>query len=260
MSMMRRGFTIVELLVVIVVIGILAGISIVSYSGLQERAAISSADSAVSQVSKKLEAYFIAEDSYPDQLSDIEISDENGIVYDYAVNGQDYCLSATVRGVSRSVFSTSSAPVSGNCQLALVKWEYSGSGITYNKSNNTLVSSTSQSGGASSPKVANDGAASARLTAEVYATQPSVTKNPLSSNYYGSAYFGADKVTPVNNSAGYTGNGHAACSIPLNQWTTCSWTVATGPNVKWVQFIIRSSPTNYTSDNQYRNIQITINK
>src|SRR5450759_2009792 len=34
----RRGFTIVELLIVIVVIGILAAITIVAYSGIQQRA------------------------------------------------------------------------------------------------------------------------------------------------------------------------------------------------------------------------------
>lgn len=37
MAIKARGFTIVELLIVIVVIGILAGIVIVSYNGVQTR-------------------------------------------------------------------------------------------------------------------------------------------------------------------------------------------------------------------------------
>ena len=38
MSIRQKGFTIVELLIVIVVIGILAAITVVAYNGIQERA------------------------------------------------------------------------------------------------------------------------------------------------------------------------------------------------------------------------------
>lgn len=38
MKDMKKGFTIIELLVVIVVIGILAAISVVAYTGIQRRA------------------------------------------------------------------------------------------------------------------------------------------------------------------------------------------------------------------------------
>lgn len=51
------GFTIVELLIVIVVIGILAAISIVAYNGIQERAYIARVDTAVAQYVKVIKAY-----------------------------------------------------------------------------------------------------------------------------------------------------------------------------------------------------------
>ncbi len=51
------GFTIVELLVVIVVIGILAAITIVSYTGITARANKSSAQTAANNVSSKAEVY-----------------------------------------------------------------------------------------------------------------------------------------------------------------------------------------------------------
>jgi prepilin-type N-terminal cleavage/methylation domain-containing protein len=52
-----RGFTIVELLIVIVVIAILAAIVIVAYNGVQNRAKSSSALSSAQAVQSKAEAY-----------------------------------------------------------------------------------------------------------------------------------------------------------------------------------------------------------
>jgi prepilin-type N-terminal cleavage/methylation domain-containing protein len=53
----KQGFTIVELLIVIVVIGILAAITIVAYNGVTARANKTSAQAAASTVLKKAEAY-----------------------------------------------------------------------------------------------------------------------------------------------------------------------------------------------------------
>lgn len=61
----ERGFTIVELLIVIVVIGILAAIVIVAYNGVQNSAKSQSANAAASNVNKKIEAYNAAVGSYP---------------------------------------------------------------------------------------------------------------------------------------------------------------------------------------------------
>lgn len=61
----QKGFTIVELLIVIVVIAILAAISIVAYTGIQQRARNSQAQSLASQVAKKAEVYYALNGSYP---------------------------------------------------------------------------------------------------------------------------------------------------------------------------------------------------
>ncbi len=55
----RHGFTIVELLIVIVVIAILAAISVVAYTGIQARANDSQVRSAVAQIEKALKLYAI---------------------------------------------------------------------------------------------------------------------------------------------------------------------------------------------------------
>lgn len=53
----ERGFTIVELLIVIVIIGILAGIVILAYAGLTNQAKTSKAQSISSDINKKFEAF-----------------------------------------------------------------------------------------------------------------------------------------------------------------------------------------------------------
>ena len=52
-----RGFTIVELLIVIVVIAILAAISVVAYNGIQDRAADTKRESDIASIEKALRGY-----------------------------------------------------------------------------------------------------------------------------------------------------------------------------------------------------------
>jgi len=61
----QTGFTIVELLIVIVVIGILAAITIVAYNGIQQRARDAQRQSDISTIKKALEVYYAANDRYP---------------------------------------------------------------------------------------------------------------------------------------------------------------------------------------------------
>ncbi len=60
-----QGFTIVELLIVIVVIGILALLVITTYSGIQAKARNSKRSSDISTVQTQLEAFFQSNGYYP---------------------------------------------------------------------------------------------------------------------------------------------------------------------------------------------------
>lgn len=61
----NRGFTIVELLIVIVVIAILAAITIVSYNGVTKLATVASVRSDIANLGKQIEIFEVKHGNYP---------------------------------------------------------------------------------------------------------------------------------------------------------------------------------------------------
>ena len=116
-----RGFTIVELLIVIVVIGILAAITIVAYNGVQNRAKVSAAQSAASQASKKVAAYAVTNsDEYPADLATVGVSNSGDTTFQYSVNNtstpRTFCVTATIGNTSYYINNTNvTSPAVGGC-------------------------------------------------------------------------------------------------------------------------------------------------
>lgn len=73
-STAKSGFTIVELLIVVVVIAILAAITIVSYNGITTRANASASKSTAATWQKKLELYNAEVSGYPLNLAAINVA------------------------------------------------------------------------------------------------------------------------------------------------------------------------------------------
>jgi len=112
----RRGFTIVELLIVIVVIGILAAITIVAFNGVQNKAKASAAQSAVSQANKKILTYAAENaDQYPASLAVAGIANTQGLEYSYNndVSPRTYGVTATNGAFSYYVSNTVTQPTTG---------------------------------------------------------------------------------------------------------------------------------------------------
>lgn len=61
----QNGFTIVELLIVIVVIGILAAITIVAFNGVQQRGRDAQRKSDINSIAKALEVYYLDKGYFP---------------------------------------------------------------------------------------------------------------------------------------------------------------------------------------------------
>jgi len=116
----QKGFTIVELLIVIVVIAILAAITIVAYNGIQNRAKQSAAQSRLTQANKKIMAFYVTNsDRYPNDLDEASIDNaDNGLQYSVDNNSspKSYGITSTNGTFSYYVSSTSSSPVSGAYQ------------------------------------------------------------------------------------------------------------------------------------------------
>jgi prepilin-type N-terminal cleavage/methylation domain-containing protein len=101
------GFTIVELLVVIVAIGILAGLVIVSYAGVSQKAALSTLNSDLKNVATQLEIDKVnsATDVYPASEAAANggsgLPKTSGTTYDYKVSSdlKTYLLTASASGV-----------------------------------------------------------------------------------------------------------------------------------------------------------------
>lgn len=113
-SPVKRGFTIVELIVVIVGLGILAAIVSVSHNANQRRAANAEVQSDMRRAAIMLEQYKGRVGAYPENQSQVNdgkglpgTDSEVGRTYAYSSDDYSYCLATTVERTGASFRVTS---------------------------------------------------------------------------------------------------------------------------------------------------------
>lgn len=113
----NNGFTIIELLIVIVVIAILAAITIASFNGIQLRARESEVKSSTGTAKKQLMLYQVENGKYPDNGNHGAAGVISGsVTYQYTQlnSGTGFCLTGSKSGVAATVTENTS-PSIGTC-------------------------------------------------------------------------------------------------------------------------------------------------
>lgn len=118
----QDGFTIVELLIVVVVIAILAAIAIVSYNGIIHRAHITELQSEAQTLAKQIAIDYVSRGSYPGTASSFNggagLKYSPDLTVEYTSNaGTSYCMtvSSVKANVSVMYDLTTGNPVEGVC-------------------------------------------------------------------------------------------------------------------------------------------------
>ena len=137
-----KGFTIVELIVVILVIGILAAISIVSYSSWKQKTTIAQLKSDLNGAVSALENSRTFNNTYPSTVPSTFVPSSGVTISGGSINaGKDYCVSSTNGTLTFNMTSKYSASLPGPCPVLYLDasnaTSYSGTGtIWYDLSGN----------------------------------------------------------------------------------------------------------------------------
>lgn len=149
--MKRHGFTIVELLIVIVVIAILASISVVAYNGIQNRANDVAIQADLNNIAKKVfeVSTETGQVSIPTAAMNLHVSKS---AYNITSNNLYFCRNTTTNEFAISAYSKSGIQwkyVNGTvsqhgsrlyavqtCDLILGTWDGAGLGYNYNSGTN----------------------------------------------------------------------------------------------------------------------------
>ena len=144
----QLGFTIVELLTVIVIIGILATMTIVSYSGVTRKTNEASLQSELRTAAGQVEVDKAEHGKYPELQADVNdgqgFKPSQGVSFSYVRidNGYEITATVTATGLSYCITSSNKTPQAGACTGAALAVTATGSYTTTTAGGNTIYTFT----------------------------------------------------------------------------------------------------------------------
>jgi Tfp pilus assembly protein PilE len=220
----RFGFTIVELLVIIVVIAILVSITVVSYTMITDNAKHKTVETDAQGIAVYLNKYKADHGSYPATLDllDSKPKAESTFQYSYDATTNTYCVTASVTGASAYVQSGNSAAKEGGCPGHGVDGESAVTNLATNPSTEVNLGWSSNNG-TTYPRVIDTAVKrSGAQSMKSYGTSAGTT---LLSMYAPGASSGNGNVLPSVNAGTYTQSLYFRADVPHTGRIAVAWRV-----------------------------------
>lgn len=213
-SKYQYGFTIVELLVTIVIIGILSTLAFVSYRGVSQKAITASIESDLQNISKQIRLYEVDNGVFPTSINDCPtpsagnmcLKTSNGNTFTVNVidnTAKIFCVSIE-NGDQRYFITDNNTPTKGVCLSANVNILVVGGG------GSGATSSTGGTGGSGGSVVVSNGISVKNTTTDIVVGDGGLSASSDSNGAVGSNSSFGNYVIANGGSGGVTGSSSSA--------------------------------------------------
>lgn len=212
----KQGFTIVELLVTIVIIGILSTLAFVSYRGVSQKAIVASIESDLQNISKQIRLYEVDNGAFPVNINDcptpaagnmcLKTSSGNTFAANVIDNATKiFCISIE-NGDQQYYITDNDAPAKGACLSATVNVLAVGGG------GSGAASSTGGTGGSGGSVVSTNGVSVKATTTDIVVGTGGSSVATGNNGTVGSDSSFGNYVVAAGGAGGVTGSSSSASS------------------------------------------------